>query len=376
MNKDIERKILLNPGPATTTDTVKMAQVIPDICPREKEFGELMAEIRKDLLKIVNANQEKYSTVLFGGSGTAVMESVVSSVTSKEKTLLILINGAYGDRMKKIAETYSIPYRILEYEWGKTINFSKVESYLKSNLDVGYIAMVHHETTTGIINSIESFSELGKKYGHTLILDAISSYAGVPIDLEKTPIDFIMSTSNKCIQGMPGLGFIICNKKKIYNLKKIQPRSFYLSLYDEYINVTKTGQSRFTPPVQVIYALRKAIDELFVEGVKNRYKRYHDNMNFLRKGLKDLGFKFLLKEECESGILLSIIEPTASSYSFEKMHDYFYENGITIYPGKLINNNTFRLAIIGDLQKKDLQKIVMEFKSFLIKSSLYENIYS
>ncbi|MDP7465742.1 MAG: 2-aminoethylphosphonate--pyruvate aminotransferase, partial [Candidatus Marinimicrobia bacterium] len=150
MNKDIERKILLNPGPATTTDTVKMAQVIPDICPREKEFGELMAEIRKDLLKIVNANQEKYSTVLFGGSGTAVMESVVSSVTSKEKTLLILINGAYGDRMKKIAETYSIPYRILEYEWGKTINFSKVESYLKSNLDVGYIAMVHHETTTGI----------------------------------------------------------------------------------------------------------------------------------------------------------------------------------------------------------------------------------
>ena len=202
MNKHIQRKVLLNPGPATTTDTVKMAQIVPDICPREKEFSDLMMGIMNDLLKITNGHKGEYKTVLFGGSGTAAMESVISSVIPKNKTLLILINGAYGVRMQKISETYLIPHKILEYDWGTRIDFNEVDTYLKSNSDIGYIAMVHHETTTGILNSIENFSILGKKFGHTLILDAISSYAGVPIDLIDTPIDFLMSTSNKCIQGM------------------------------------------------------------------------------------------------------------------------------------------------------------------------------
>lgn len=365
MHKSIERKILLNPGPATTTDTVKMSQVVPDICPREKEFSELIAGIRNDLLKIVNADKEKYKTVLFGGSGTAVMESVISSVVGKEKTLLILINGAYGDRMRNIAETYSIPFKILEYEWGRPINFGRVDSFLKSNLDIGYIAMVHHETTTGILNSIESFSELGKKYGHTLILDAISSYAGIPIDLETTPIDFLMSTSNKCIQGIAGLAFVICKKSELKHLKDIPNRSFYLSLYDQYNYMEKTGQMRFTPPVQTIYALRQAIEEFFEEGILNRYNRYTENWHTLRNGLQRLGFKLLLNPEDESHILLTVIEPDNPNYDFNKIHDLLYEKGFTIYPGKIGSQRTFRLANMGAIYPTDIEMFLFTMTNVL-----------
>ena len=367
MNKDIERKILLNPGPATTTDTVKMAQVIPDICPREKEFSELMAGIRNDLLKIINVDKKKYTTVLFGGSGTAVMESVIASVVNQEKTLLILKNGAYGDRMQKIAKTYSIPFTTLEYEWGKPINLSEVDSYLKSNLEIGYIAMVHHETTTGILNSINSFSELGKKHGHTLILDAISSYAGVPIDLERIPIDYLMSTSNKCIQGMAGLAFVICKKTELEHLKEIPNRSFYLSLYDQYNYMEKTGQMRFTPPVQTIYALRQAIDEYFDEGSLNRYNRYTENWKRLREGLQKLGFNLLLDPENESHILLTVVEPKNPEYNFDKIHNLLYDKGFTIYPGKLGKKKTFRLANMGAINSIDIDRFINELSNVIIK---------
>jgi|TARA_B100000315_G_scaffold40571_1_gene35417 2-aminoethylphosphonate aminotransferase len=367
MHKDIERKILLNPGPATTTDTVKMAQVVPDICPREEEFSELMAGIRDDLLKIVNVDKKKYTTVLFGGSGTAVMESVIASVVNQEKTLLILKNGAYGDRMQKIVETYSIPFTTLEYEWGKPINLSEVDSYLKSNRNIGYIAMVHHETTSGILNSIENFSELGKNYGHTLILDAISSYAGISIDLKKTPIDFLMSTSNKCIQGMAGLAFSICKKSELKHLKDIPNRSFYLSLYDQYNYMEKTGQMRFTPPVQTIYALRQAIDEYFDEGSLNRYNRYTENWKRLREGLQKLGFNLLLDPENESHILLTVVEPKNPEYNFDKIHNLLYDKGFTIYPGKLGKKKTFRLANMGAINSIDIDRFINELSNVIIK---------
>ena len=208
------RKILFNPGPATTTEAVKLAQLVPDICPREKEFQGTLKGIREDLLKVINADSEEYVSVLFGGSGTAAMESTISSVVGEKEYLMIIINGAYGKRMKQIAELHSINTICIEYEWGEPINFLEVEEIIKRQKSIKHIAMVHHETTTGILNSLEQFSKIGRKYNKTLILDAISSYAGLNIEINKTPVDYLMSTSNKCIQGMPGVGFIICNKKK------------------------------------------------------------------------------------------------------------------------------------------------------------------
>jgi 2-aminoethylphosphonate aminotransferase len=370
MNKKIKRNILLNPGPATTTHTVKMSQVVSDICPREKEFCHLMESVRNDLLKIINANKEKYATVLFGSSGTAVMDSVISSVIPKEKKLMILINGSYGDRMQKIAETYNINTILVKSRYGDPINFNKADDILASNSDIGYLAMVHHETTTGRLNSIEQFSTLGKKYEQTLILDAISSYAGIPINLKETPIDFLLSTSNKCIQGMAGLAFVICNKSKLDNLKNIQGRSYYLNLFDQYNYMKKTSQMRFTPPVQTFYALKQAIDEYFEEGGANRYERYTNNWKILRTGLKDLGFKFLLSSEVESHILLTIIEPKNPEYNFEIMHDLLLNKYFTIYPGKVGYKSTFRLANMGSINSKDIDKFIYELDIVLKKMGI------
>ena len=336
------RKLLFNPGPATTTDSVKISQVVPDICPRENEFKDVTASIRKDLLKVVHTNESNSLAVLIGGSGTAAMEATIGSVLNDKSSLLIIINGAYGKRMNDIAKVYSIKSVCLEYKWGEKINFNDVENILINNKSITHIAMVHHETTTGILNSIQKFSLLGKKYNKKLILDAISSYAGMEIDLNETPIDYLMSTSNKCLQGMAGIGFVICNKKAIKQLNSYVPKSYYLNLYDEYICNKNTGESRFTPPVQVLYALRCAIDEFFEEGLDNRYLRYKDNMIIMRKGLLKLGFKFLLGEKDESMILLTLIEPTNPKFNFQEMHDFLYTNGITIYPGKISHDNTFR----------------------------------
>ena len=193
MKIDIERKILLNPGPATTSNSVKYAQVVPDICPREQEFGNVLTTLRRDLLKVINASERLYTTVLFGGSGTAVMDSIISSVMHPNNTLLILVNGAYGQRMCEIADTYNIPYEKLEMDWGKPLDF-KAALRIVEEKGIDHLAMVHHETTTGILNPLHEFIEFKKKFGCTLILDAISSYAGIHIDLGQTPVDYLMST--------------------------------------------------------------------------------------------------------------------------------------------------------------------------------------
>tara|TARA_Y100001970_G_scaffold293624_1_gene441771 strand:+ start:4759 stop:5880 length:1122 start_codon:yes stop_codon:yes gene_type:complete len=362
----VKRKILLNPGPATTSESVKLAQVVPDICPREKEFGHLINRIRTDLLKIVHVELKTHTSILFGGSGTAAIESVINSVVKYNKKLLIIINGAYGLRMQQISELYNLNYDVISYEWGKSINFNEVENRIKSNPDIGYIAMVHHETTTGILNSIEKFSNIGTKYNVTMILDAMSSYAGVPINLKKTPIDYLVSTSNKCIQGMPGIGFVICNIDSLMCLKNIKPRSFYLDLYQQYCSLEKKGQFRFTPPVQVIYALNQAIIEYFKEGGENRYIRYTKSWERLTSGLIEFGFKLLDFKGSDSKILTTVYEPENVKFNFDEFHDYLFDRGFTVYPGKMTNNKTFRLSNMGEITAEDIDLFLSEMKKALI----------
>ena len=197
------------------------------------------------------------------------------------------------------------------------------------------------------------------------MVDCISSYAGIPIDLGKHKIDYIMSTSNKCIQGMAGISFAICKKDHLEKLIDLPPRSFYLSLYDQYKYLEANGQTRFTPPVQTLYALRTAIDEFFEEGGENRYKRYTENWKVLRDGLKNLGFEFLLEPHHESHILTTVMEPINENYDFMHMHDLLYKKGFTIYPGKKPGQNTFRLACMGDIYPDDIQTFLNELSQVL-----------
>ena len=357
-----KRNILLNPGPATTTHSVKMAQVVPDICPREHEFGDLMEYVSVELTKIV-ANPKKYTTVLFGGSGTAVVESTISSVVPYDKTIIIVNNGAYGKRMCQIASTYDINYIEFESSPIKPINLKKLTKVIKENKNISHLAVIHNETTTGLLNNLYDLGQIAKKYNLELIVDAMSSYAAIPIDMKKQNIHYLLASSNKNIQGMAGIGFVIANTKSLEKLKDIKPRAFYLNLFAQYENFIKSHQMRFTPPVQTLYALKQAIIETKKEGVTNRYKRYSKSWKTLIAGLKKQKLHYLVEDKYHSKIITSIF--ISENINFNMMHDYFYNKGFTIYPGKVANFNTFRIANIGDIDYMDIKRFLQLLDNYL-----------
>lgn len=361
------RNILLNPGPATTTYSVKIAQVVDDICPREKEFGNLMEYISTELTTIV-ANNNEYTTVLFGGSGTAVVESVISSIIPYNKKVLIINNGAYGKRMCQIADTYDMKYIEFKSSPIEPINLDKLEQIINNHKNISHLAVVHNETTTGLLNNLDDLGNIAIKYNLELIVDAMSSYAAIPVDMKKQNISYLMASSNKNIQGMAGVGFVISNKKAIEKVKAIKPRNFYLNLYAQYENFIKNHQMRFTPPVQTLYSLKQAIIEAKEEGIKNRYERYSKSWETLTNGLKDLNLNYLVDDKYHSKIITSIFVP--DGVSFNDMHDYFYNKGFTIYPGKVADFNTFRIANIGDIDYKDIERFLKIFKKYLDKIML------
>jgi 2-aminoethylphosphonate-pyruvate transaminase len=364
--KKIKRNILLNPGPATTTDTVKYAQVVPDICPREKDFCEIVHSLTSELTKIV-ANNDEYYTILFGGSGTAAMEAIISSIVDNKK-LLVINNGAYGKRICDIAKVYDLNYIEFCSPWDDEINFSKLEIFIRNHAnEISHIAVVHHETTSGLLNDIGKIGEYCIKYNLKLIVDAISSYAAIPIDMKKMNITYLAASSNKNLQGMAGLSFVIANKTDLESTKSIKKRNYYLNLYSQYEYFQKEMQFRFTPPVQTIYALNQAVIETKKESIEKRYSRYSSMWEVLIKGIAELGLKHIIPEESHSKLITAIIEPVCNNYDFDDMHDYFYERGITIYPGKIGNMGTFRIANIGDITVKDIRYFLSLLEQYLTK---------
>lgn len=362
--KSVKRNILLNPGPATTTDSVKLAQVVPDICPRESVFGDLMEFCSTELTKIVGS-EKKYTTTLFGGSGTAVVEAVLSSVIPHDKTVLVINNGAYGKRMCQIVERYKINYIEFKSSAIEPVDLKKLEEVISKNTNISHLAAIHHETTTGLLNNLDDLGNLSKKYNLEMIVDAMSSYAALPIDMEKQNINYLMASSNKNIQGMAGVGFVISNIKSLNKLKHIEPRSFYLDLYAQYQNFINNHQMRFTPPVQTMYALKQAIIEFKSEGLEKRYERYSESWKLLTKTLKEMNLEYLVDDKYHSRIITSIFMPVG--VDFNHMHDYFYDRGFTIYPGKVEDFNTFRIANIGEITSEDMSKFLDVFKSYLTK---------
>lgn len=358
----IKRNILLNPGPATTTDTVKMAQVVADICPREKEFGEVMLFITEKLTCFV-ADNKNYTTVLFGASGTGGGEAVLSSICDNKK-ILVINNGSYSKRMTQILQVYNADFFNYESNIIQPIDFKHLEEILKSN-SFDYICAVHNETGTGLLNDIQKIGALAKKYNAEFVVDAMSSYAGIPIDMKKMNIHFLIASSNKNIQGMAGVVFVICNKNSLEKLKNTKPKSFYFDLYAQYQNFIQTKQMRFTPPVQTLYALKQAIIETMEESIEKRNKRYTESWQTLIQGLKKFNLKLLLNDECQSKMITAIFEPECEKYSFNSMHDYLYERGFTIYPGKVSSFKTFRVANIGNINKNDMKDFLKVLENYL-----------
>lgn len=360
IDKSIQRTILLNPGPGTTSSGVKEALITEDTCPREADFGNLMKDICTGILKIGNAVQS-HEVALFVASGTGAMEATLVSAVGENDKVLILTNGAYGLRMESICKTFRLGYSTL-FSFGDYPEVSKVEEVLEKG-EHTHLAVIHHETSTGMMNPVEELATLCQRYNVRLIVDAMSTYGAYPLDLSKVPTDYIFSSSNKCIQGMAGLSFVIFRKDRIDELKQ-NSRGFYFDVFKQWDGLLKNGQLRFTPPVQVCNSFLKAIEETLAEGIGNRWKRYTENWEILYRGFSEIGFTPFLKFDHQSKILLALKNDGITGFNFDAFHDHMFDNGVTIYPGVIPQTNTFRVAVIGDLYADDMKRVVSLSKSY------------
>lgn len=361
--RQVRREVLLNPGPSTTRDAIKYAQVVADICPREKEFGEIMGEIALDLTSFV-ADTNEYATVFFGGSGTAADEAMIASCIPPNSRLLVIDNGSYGARLAKIASVYKIDMDVFRSSTYEPLNLTALEDCIKKN-NYGALAAVYHETTTGLLNPIGKICQIAKSHGLITIVDAVSAYGGIPMDLAALNIDFASATSNKHIGGMAGVGFVICRKTALEAQKSYPMRAYYLNLYDQYQYFLQTKQTRFTPPVQTLYALRQAIIDTKRETIAARYARFTKCWEILVSALDELGLSMLVARQHQSHFITAVKVPTSPKYNFDTFHDIARAEGFTIYPGKLGNVNTFRIANMGDITAAEMTRFTAVLKNYI-----------
>ena len=366
----IKRNVLLNPGPATTTDTVKMAQVVPDICPREKEFASLMKGLRSDLLKVVHAPEDEYTSVLFCGSGTINIDICINSLVPDGKKILIVNNGAYNSRAVEVCEMYHIPHINLKFSVYEQPKLDEVEATIKENPDVAVVYCCHHETGTGILNPIREIGAIAHKYGAIFVSDTTSTLGMIPLDVVKDNVDFCMASAQKGLMAMSGLSFIIGKTELIKASKNYPTRSYYCNLYLQYEYFEKTGEMHFTPPVQTIYATIQALKEYFEEGEKAKFARHRRVYEAIHAGLEKLGLETVIDRRIESGLVVSVKYPDDPNWDFKTVHDYCYERGYTIYPGKISTTDTFRLCALGKIYPSDIDNFFEVLSDAFVKNSI------
>ena len=355
---------LLTPGPLTTTDTVKKEMMF-DHCTWDEDYKKITQKIRKKLLKLAHVSEKEYTAVLMQGSGTFGVESVLTSVIGEEETLLIAANGAYGERMEEIAQHAKIPYFIYNEEYDQVPSSEKIANILKEHPEITHVSMVHSETTSGILNDIASVAKVVKAAGKTFIVDAMSSFGGVDIPVGDLGIDFLISSANKCIQGVPGFSFIICRRDKLLESQG-KARSLSLDLYDQWKTMDKDGKWRFTSPTHVVLAFAQALREMEEEGgIPKRAERYQENNRLLIEKMQELGIRPYIGSEHQGPIITTFFYPSQHDFSFQEMYQYIKDRGYAIYPGKVTDADTFRIGNIGEIYPEDIEKLCGIMKEFL-----------
>jgi len=380
--KPVKRNVLLNPGPATTSDAVKYAQVVPDICPREQEFVDIMTGVRKDLVKVVNGDPEKYTAVIFTGSGTIIQDVLVNSLVPEGKKICVVNNGAYSARMVEIAGYYHIPCVNLKFPSTGLPDLALVQETLKKDKDIAVVATVHHETGTGVLNPIKEIGQMAHDNGAIFVVDTISTYGLLPIDIEEQNIDFLMSSAQKGLAGMTGASWTVGNIDEIKKSKAYPTRSYYCNLFMQFDFFDRVGEMHFTPPVQTMYALQQAIKEYFEEGEQERWERLTKCWEAIHKGLGEMGLGTVIDKEIQGHLVVTVQAPEDGRFDFFKLHDYCFERGFTIYPGKMFGLQTFRLCNLGLITEKDAQDFFVVAKeafqqmgyTFPIKPALEDSV--
>lgn len=354
--------VLLNPGPANTTPSVRQALVMPDLCHREPEFFGMMRSVRERLVRLVTGKRD-WTAVLFTGSGTAAVEAAICAAVPPEGGLLVVNNGVYGDRMVKIARAHAIRTEVLTFDHVTPVPVGDVERVLATRPQITHVALVHHETTTGLLNPVADVARVAARNGRRVIVDAMSSLFGESLDVTQDGIDFVTASANKCLQGVPGVSFVLARRRALEALKGRAPRTIYLDLYDHWVQ-QEADNTPFTPAVQVLHAMEQALIELEAEGVATRIGRYAENCRVLRDGMIQLGFEILVAEGARSHILTTF--RLLPGLTYDGLHDAMKRRGYIIYAGQgKIRTYAFRVANMGTLTPADMKDVVAAFAASL-----------
>jgi len=357
-------KLLFTPGSVTTTKAVKEA-AHTDVSAQESDFVIQVQQIRYKLLALAHVESPEFEAVIIPGSGTYGIESTILSAIPANGMLLNIVNGAYGRRISKIARIHSIPLKELIFEENQLPDLMEIESALKHNLQITHIAVVHGETSTGMLNPIAEIGELCVQYNKIFIVDAMSTFGAYDIHIKKLNISYLISGSDKCIEGIPGFSYVLL-KRYALDQCKYQVRSLSLDLYDQWVSLNTSGEFRFTPPVQALLAFNEALNELEKEGgVNGRAERYSVNNALLVGEMRELGFEMYLPAHMRSYIVTAFLYPDHPDFSFEKFSMNLNEKGFVISSGRINKTDCFRIANIGQLFPHDIQNLVDAIESVL-----------
>ncbi|HEV8614120.1 MAG TPA: 2-aminoethylphosphonate--pyruvate transaminase [Methylomirabilota bacterium] len=354
--------VLLNPGPANTTPSVRQALVMPDLCHPEPECFEMMRACRERLVRLAGGGPD-WAAVLFTGSGTAAVEAAIASAVPRDRALLVADNGVYGDRMLRIARAHEITAHAVKADIFTPIAPADVDAALAAHPEISHVALVHHETTTGLLNPVAEVARVAGRRGVRLIVDAMSSLFGERLDIAQEPIDFVLASANKCLQAVPGVSFVLARRSALDALAGRPPRSVYLDVHGHYASQERDN-TPFTPAVQVLHAMEQALVELERETVERRIARYAESARVLREGMERLGFGILVEPAGRSHILTTFrLRP---GLAYDPLHDAMKRRGYIIYAGQGdIRTYAFRVSNMGTLTPKDMEGVVAAFASCL-----------
>lgn len=357
--------ILLNPGPVNTSQKVRQALLRGDLCHREKEFSDLLIKVRQNLLKAFKIEKD-YTAIFITGSGTAALEAALVSTLNPQRKVLVLSNGVYGDRIHQIVSFHGFKKVLIRVPLGEPLPLGEIDQKLKADSQIDTVAMVHHETSTGMINPIHSIAQLKGMKGKRMLLDSISGLGGEAFQWNDR-IRVCVGTANKCLQGLPGISFVLIYKKELERMESFPSRSLYLDLKG-YWKEQASGGVPFTPSIQIFYALDAALEELLHEGVSRRISRYKKYSNQLRDGFERLGLQYLIDVRYHSNTLTALKLPQGLSY--EVLHDHLKAHGFVIYAGQgTLKNTIFRIANMGNLKMKDINRFLKCLKAIFPKNN-------
>jgi 2-aminoethylphosphonate-pyruvate transaminase len=357
--------LLFTPGPVTTSASVKAAMQ-RDVGSRDAEFIKLVASIRDELLRIAAVSKAAgYEAVLMQGSGTFGIEAVLSSVLPPDGKLLVLANGAYGERMLQIAQRWKIDVRIQRWPENEAPDNETVRQLLAERPTPTHVAIVHLETTSGILNRLEEIARLVRQRGCRFVVDAMSSFGGVPLNVEELSIDYLVSSPNKCLEGVPGFSFVIARHSAL-EATAGWARSISLDLLAQWQGLERTGQFRFTPPTHALLAFAQALRELRDEGgIAARAGRYRMNRAAVLEGMRALGFREYLAPELQSDIITSFRYPTDPRFDFPEFYRRLSARGFVIYPGKVTDADCFRIGTIGRIEVQNMDSLISAIAAVL-----------